>query len=161
MIALSLCCYYLAHWFFAFRYFEVAEMLGRKDKSNEMHIKARKITSKISMAVAAVIFSNYLYFVIDAWFMIYEPKDYNTTASKWVGAYIPNVFLGLDCLLLSIGLVWIYYSLRHDKSVMGNEKFMVLHTFLLVIVMASQICLQWATGNYTDNGGKKPKKTLD
>jgi hypothetical protein len=46
-------------------------MLGRKDKSNEMHIKARKITSKISMAVAAVIFLNYLYFVIDAWFKIY------------------------------------------------------------------------------------------
>jgi hypothetical protein len=44
---------------------------------------------------------------------------------------------------------------------MGNEKFMVLHTFLLVTVLTSQIYLQWATGNYADNGGKKPKKTLD
>ena len=45
----------ITQWLFSFRYFEVAEMLGRKDKSNLAHIKARKITSKINIAGVVVI----------------------------------------------------------------------------------------------------------
>jgi hypothetical protein len=45
----------ITQWLFSFRYFEVAEMLGRKDKSNRAHIQARKITSKITIAGVVVI----------------------------------------------------------------------------------------------------------
>jgi hypothetical protein len=40
-------------------------------------------------------------------------------------------------VLLFIGLVWICKSLRHDEHVMGNEKFMAIHSILLVIVLIS------------------------
>jgi hypothetical protein len=46
--------FYFGHWMFAFRYFEVAEMLGRADKSYEAHIRARKITGRISVAVIII-----------------------------------------------------------------------------------------------------------
>ena len=44
---------------FAFRYFEVAEMFGRADKSNERHTKIRKITSKICYLGIAIIILTY------------------------------------------------------------------------------------------------------
>jgi hypothetical protein len=31
--SLSYCCYYIGHFLFAYRYFEVAEMFGREDKT--------------------------------------------------------------------------------------------------------------------------------
>jgi hypothetical protein len=34
-------------------------MLGRRDKSNEAHVRARKITTKVSVGALIVIFSNY------------------------------------------------------------------------------------------------------
>jgi hypothetical protein len=55
----EVCTYYLAHWFFSFRYFEVAEMLGRTDKSNQMHLKARKITNKVSVSMTFLIIASY------------------------------------------------------------------------------------------------------
>lgn len=47
------------NWLFSFRYFEVAEMLGRKDKSNEAHIRARKVTSKVTIGAVIVIFISF------------------------------------------------------------------------------------------------------
>jgi hypothetical protein len=38
----------------------VAEMFGRKDKSMKKHIKARKVTSKISYGILGLITINYL-----------------------------------------------------------------------------------------------------
>jgi hypothetical protein len=45
---------------FAYRYFEVAEMFGREDKTIEKHNKVRKITQKISYLGVAIIVLNYL-----------------------------------------------------------------------------------------------------
>ena len=47
----SMLFYLLGNWLIGFRYFEVAEMLGRKDKTVERHIKARKWTSMIRTVV--------------------------------------------------------------------------------------------------------------
>jgi hypothetical protein len=52
--------YYNGHFLFAFRYFEVAEMFGREDKSLAKHEKNRKITQKISYVGVAIITINYL-----------------------------------------------------------------------------------------------------
>jgi hypothetical protein len=52
--------FYSAHWLFAFRYFEVAEMLGRADKSNEAHLRSRIITSGISVGVILMYGFNFL-----------------------------------------------------------------------------------------------------
>jgi hypothetical protein len=57
---LSDCAYNVAHWLFAFRYFEVAEMLGRAERTIEQHFEVRKITSKISYVGIAVIIIDYL-----------------------------------------------------------------------------------------------------
>jgi hypothetical protein len=54
------CFLYLGHWLFAFRYFEVAEMFGRKDKTVEMHEKRRRYTTCFSYFGVVVIVLNYL-----------------------------------------------------------------------------------------------------
>ena len=56
---MSYCLYHQAHFLFAYRYFEVAEMFGRKDKTMQNHIKIRKVTSKISYVVIGLIAINY------------------------------------------------------------------------------------------------------
>ena len=58
--AMSYCFYHQAHFLFAYRYFEVAEMFGREDKTMEMHIKVRKLTSKVSYLIIGLIALNYL-----------------------------------------------------------------------------------------------------
>jgi hypothetical protein len=52
---------------FAFRYFEVAEMFGRReeDKTQEMHEKRRKITSRISYVGIIIIAINYMTAIIN------------------------------------------------------------------------------------------------
>jgi hypothetical protein len=52
--------YYNGHFLFAFRYFEVAEMFGREDKSLAKHETNRRITQKISYVGVAIITINYL-----------------------------------------------------------------------------------------------------
>ena len=42
-------------------------------------------------------------------------------------------------MLLLIGLVWIFHSLKQDPQVMGNEKWMCLHTILLIITLGAWI----------------------
>jgi len=59
LYSMSYCCYHISHWLFAFRYFEVAEMFGRDDKSNEKHLRARKISSKFTYLGVSVIVLNY------------------------------------------------------------------------------------------------------
>jgi hypothetical protein len=67
--ALNLCLYYIAHWLFSFRYFEVAEMFGRQDKSDKAHLRARSITSKISLGVSIFIALTWMGFIINAFFL--------------------------------------------------------------------------------------------
>jgi hypothetical protein len=52
--------YYNGHFLFAYRYFEVAEMFGREDKSRAKHEINRGITRKISYVCVAIIAINYL-----------------------------------------------------------------------------------------------------
>jgi hypothetical protein len=61
--AMTYCLYHIAHFLFAYRYFEVAEMFGRKDKTMDKHIQARKVTSKISYVVIVFITINYLIYI--------------------------------------------------------------------------------------------------
>ena len=57
---LSAMFYYNGHFLFAYRYFEVAEMFGREDKSLAKHEKNRGVTRKISYVGVALITLNYL-----------------------------------------------------------------------------------------------------
>ena len=45
---------------FAFRYFEVAEMFRREDKTLKKHVSVRKVTSKISYVAVGLMCINYL-----------------------------------------------------------------------------------------------------
>lgn len=38
-----------------------------------------------------------------------------------------------------VALIWICYSLRNDKSVKGNEKFMAIHIGLCLVLLATQL----------------------
>jgi hypothetical protein len=107
-------------------------MLGRSDKSNEAHLKARKVTLKISIGAIIVIILTSIASIVSAAFDIYQSKS-NHALKVWLTEIAPNIFICIDCILLFVALVWIYHSLKHDKQVMGNEKWMGMHTFLLLI----------------------------
>jgi hypothetical protein len=47
------------------------------------------------------------------------------------------VLLGIDVILMLFALAWICHSLKNDKKVMGNEKYMAIHTTLLLILFGS------------------------
>ena len=108
-------CYNNGHFLFAYRYFEVAEMFGREDKTLAKHEKNRAITRKISYVIVAVITLNYL--IEMANYVIYRriTGEYNDSLDNWTYNIIPGVFLLGFCLLLLVALVWICHSLRHDK----------------------------------------------
>jgi hypothetical protein len=135
--AMSCCLYHQAHFLFAFRYFEVAEMFGRKDKTMKKHIKIRKVTSKISYAVVGLIAINYLIYIADFANNRINHKLDTSKIYDWTYMNIPSFFLTADCALLVIGLVWICHSLKHDPKVMGNEKWMAVHTILLILTLGA------------------------
>jgi hypothetical protein len=60
---------------------------------------------------------------------------------------LPQLFIAIDCLLLLIALIWICRSLKHDKHVMGNEKYMVLHSALLLMTLGGQTYLAYCYAN--------------
>ena len=135
---MSYCFYYQAHFLFAYRYFEVAEMFGRKDKTMQNHIKVRKVTSKISYVVIGLIAINYLFAIANSISDIINGQ-FSYKIDNWTYVFIPTMFLIAECVLLLIGLVWICKSLKHEPQVMGNEKWMCLHTILLIITLGAWI----------------------
>jgi C4-dicarboxylate transporter len=117
-------------------------MLGRADKSNEMHIKARKVTVKVSVTMCVVIVASYSAWAVNGYFYYFNDGNYyNETLDNWSHQILPNVYLLIDCTLLLVALIWICRSLKHDKHMMGNEKYMGVHTILLLITFASQAYL--------------------
>ena len=113
-------------------------MFGRDDQTYATHIRIRKITKKISYACLALITTNYL--VSIAHEIYYRINGtYSEKLDNWTILYIPNTFLLADCVLLLIGLVWICHSLRYDRQVMGNEKWMAIHTGLLILTLGANI----------------------
>jgi hypothetical protein len=133
---MSYCLYHQAHFLFAYRYFEVAEMFGRKNKTMQNHIKVRKVTGKISYVVIGLIAINYLLSIANV--INYRINgQFSDKIDNWTYVFIPTMFLIADCVLLLIGLVWICKSLKHDPQVMGNEKWMCLHTILLIITIGA------------------------
>lgn len=78
------------------------------------------------------------------YFNVYN-EQYYVSRIDFVTFYIlPNLYILIDCLLLFIALIWICRSLKHDKHVMGNEKYMVLHSSLLVLTLGSQVYLAYS-----------------
>jgi hypothetical protein len=80
-ICLSDMFYYNGHFLFAYRYFEVAEMFGREDKSQAKHENNRGITRKISYLCVAIISLNYLINIVNHG--IYR---------RITGEYSPNLY---------------------------------------------------------------------
>jgi len=69
------------------------------------------------------------------------------TLNNWSNYYAANVLIASDFGLMLVGLVWICHSLRFDRHVMGNEKWMAILTGLLLLVLGaniynSVICIQ-------------------
>jgi hypothetical protein len=131
--------YYNGHFLFAYRYFEVAEMFGREDKSLVKHEKNRGITRKISYVGVAIISIDYLINFANHGICLRITGKYNHRLNNWTDRIIPSVFLLVFCLLLLISLFWILNSLRYDKQLMGNEKWMAAHFALLTMVLGSYI----------------------
>jgi hypothetical protein len=137
--ALTSACYYNGHFLFAFRYFEVTEMFGREDKSLAKHERNRGITRKISYVGVAIITINYLVNIVNYGIYRRVTNEYNETLHKWISNIVPGVLLMIDCILLCVALVWICHSLRYDPQVMGNEKWMAVHSGILVLMLGSYI----------------------
>jgi hypothetical protein len=108
-------CYFNGHFLFAYRYFEVAEMFGREDKTLAKHEKNRAITRKISYVIVAVITLNSLIEIANKCIYRRITGEYSHSLYNWTYHIIPGVFLLGFCLLLLVALLWICHSLRHDK----------------------------------------------
>ena len=113
--ALQSAFYYNGHFLFAYRYFEVAEMFGREDKSQAKHEINRGVTRKISYVCVTIMFLNYLIEFANKGIYRRITGEYNHTLYTWTRNIIPSVFLLAFCILLLASLVWICHSLRYDK----------------------------------------------
>jgi hypothetical protein len=107
--------YYNGHFLFAYRYFEVAEMFGREDKSQAKHEKNRGITRKISYVCVAIISVNFLIEITNIGIYLRITGKYNPTLNSWTVNIIPGVFLMSFCILLLVAILWICHSLKHDE----------------------------------------------
>ena len=107
----------IGHFLFAYRYFEVAEMFGREDKTLAKHEQNRGITRKISYVFVAIIALNYLaYFInLGIYQRVSGAGNYNQTLNEWTSNIILGIFIMFCCLLLFVALVWICHSLRRDR----------------------------------------------
>ena len=112
-------------------------MLGRSDKSNEMHIKARKITTKVSVAMTLIIIATSIAWVVNGYDQSFNPDKESEIIDELTHYYLPNILMFIFCTLLLVSLIWICRSLKHDKHMMGNEKFMAIHLGFLLITVAS------------------------
>jgi hypothetical protein len=131
----SMLFYLLGNWLIGFRYFEVAEMLGRKDKTVEKHLKAREFTSMIRTVV--VVLTVVAFSAVIGRFCFLSLTDL-TKALKIVHviSVYTCAFICLDVALMYIGLAWICHSLQNDKKVMGNERLMAVHCTILLVIVA-------------------------
>jgi hypothetical protein len=145
--ALNSIFYYNGHFLFAYRYFEVAEMFGREDKTQAKHEKNRGITRKISYVCVAIITINFLILIANDGIYKRITGEHNLTLYKWTIDIIPGVFLLAFCILLMVALLWVCHSLRHDKHLMGNEKWMAVHLVLLTLVLGSYIWVYFITNS--------------
>jgi hypothetical protein len=138
------------HFLFVYRYFEVAEMFGREIKTQAKHEQNRGITRRISYVLVSIISLTYL--IEFANYGIYRriTGEYNTNLENWTYNIIPGVFILSFCTLLLVALLWVLHSLRHDKHLMGNEKWMAAHFVLLTILLGSYIWFIFFAGtSYT------------
>jgi hypothetical protein len=142
--------YYNGHFLFAYRYFEVAEMFGREDKSLAKHEKNRGITAKISYVCVAIISMNFLLNFGNYGIYRRVTGEYNHTLDKWTYTYLPGMFLLMYCILLLVALVWICRSLKNDPEVMGNERWMAIHSILLILTLVAYI---WVNLLFLDDSG--------
>lgn len=135
---------HIAQWAFAFRYLEVAEMLGREDKSDAKHREVRKKTSKICYAGAVLIVINYaVYSGYGLWSISNDrPFEERVNSVTWMVTvqWIPLTFYLIYDITLFVALAWICRSLRKNPDVMANEKYMGLHSALLLLSTALNIC---------------------
>jgi hypothetical protein len=105
-LAISYCFYNITHWLFSFRYFEVAEMLGRKDKSDAAHLKARSITGKISIVAIVIYIAQAITVITESYCSIFTTSKDRVTLDD-VMKYLYIIFIAIDCLLLFVALIWI------------------------------------------------------
>jgi hypothetical protein len=141
--------YYNGHFLFAYRYFEVAEMFGRDDKSQAKHEINRGVTRKISYVYVAIISLNYLINLGNYGIYRRITGEYSANIEKWTYNIIPGVFLLAFCILLLVALLWVCHSLQQDKHLMGNEKWMGVHFALLTLVLVSYIWANFFAVSYT------------
>ena len=97
----------------------------------------------------AVITLDYFIDIINSCIYDRITGEYNAILELWTWRIIPTVFLLVFCVLLLVALVWICHSLKHDKHLMGNEKWMGAHTVLLTGVLGSYIWAHYFALNYT------------
>ena len=129
---------------FAFRYLEIAEMITRKDKTIEKHYQVRKCSRKINYLGISLILINYLVYFGNTGILLRAtggPDDghYSQAIQTWTYFYMPSIFTGIFALILFVALLLIYSVLRRDKEVKGNEKWMCIHFFLVIILTGSLV----------------------
>jgi hypothetical protein len=114
-------------------------MFGREDKSQAKHEVNRGVTRKISYVCVAIISINYLIEIANYGIYRRITGGYSANIEKWTLKIIPGVFLLAFCILLLVALLWVLHSLKNDKHLMGNEKWMAVHLVFLTLVLGSYI----------------------
>jgi hypothetical protein len=119
----------------------VAEMVGRKDKSNGKHVQVRKFTSKVRYVVIGMIISNYLVQIGGAIIPMRFDNEHHDKLTIWTTYYIPSVFLLIDCIVLIIGMAVICAKFKHNYHVMGDARWMSVHAALMIINLGNFVYL--------------------
>jgi hypothetical protein len=127
----------------------VAEMFGREDQTQAKHEKNREVTRKISYVGVAVISINYLIFFANKGIYRRITGEFSLTLLNWTFNIIPGFFLLGFCILLLVAILWVCYSLRHDKKLIGNDKWMAVHLVLLTLVLGSSVYEKFINQDYT------------
>jgi hypothetical protein len=113
--------YYETHWLFAWRYWQVAEVLSR--------VRGKSCCSNccilsINVVVCILIAVN---FFLTAYNDVFNDGKYG----KLTFIYLPTAFPTTLSFILSIAVFRVYRLLRHERMVFLNSWFMALHAFLL------------------------------
>ena len=126
-VSSSLGCalYYQTHWIFSWRYWKVATLV-----SSVKNGKTRASCEWINYAMHVTIMVNFIVYAV-------TNNRKQTVVQQIFWLWVPLLFILADCLLLMSSLILIWQNFKDERTLMINERFMILHFTLLSVLAIS------------------------
>jgi len=123
--AIGMTLYYQTYWMFTYRYKKVASLVAS--------LKSGKMSSSYEWTNYAM----HLAIIANGTTLTIINSEDHTHMCEIFWLWIPCAFVLADCLVLFMSLLQIWYTFRNDTSVMINERFMIFHLALLIVMALS------------------------